>query len=45
MIIDRKLDILKYFTNTNLIFAMFLSNDKKVQGLQKQVGGLYFGHA
>ncbi len=31
--------------NINLIFAMFLSNDKKVQGLQKQVRGTQFGHA
>ncbi len=31
--------------NINLIFAMFLSNDKKVQGPQKQVGGPQFGHA
>jgi len=35
---------------TDLIFAMFLFNDKKVQGLQKQVGGPHsargphFGH-
>ncbi len=37
--------------NINLIFAMFLSNDKKVQGPQKQVRGPHaargphFGHA
>jgi len=38
-----KSDIFEIF-NTNLIFAMFLSNDKKVQGPQKQVGGPHFGH-
>jgi len=39
-----KLDIFKYL-NITFIFAMFLSNDKKVQGPQKQVSGPQFGNA
>jgi len=41
---EKNRDIFKYF-NINLIFEMFLSSDKKVQGPQKQVWGPQFGHA
>ncbi len=47
---EKKKDNFKDF-NINFISAMFLSNDKKIQGPQKQVGGQHaahgpqFGHA
>ncbi len=49
-LLREKLDIFKYL-NISLIFEMFLSNDKKVQGPQKQARGphaargSHFGHA